>query len=69
MWLGVMRRMMPNVDDLFDYIDVVAETGQTLSSGHVPEITGLTAHLLDAGITTIVMPATTRAAPGILMQH
>jgi cytosine/adenosine deaminase-related metal-dependent hydrolase len=25
MWLGVMRRMMPNVDDLFAYIDVVAE--------------------------------------------
>src|SRR3954463_10431030 len=26
MWLGVMRRMMPDVDDLFAYIDVVAET-------------------------------------------
>jgi cytosine/adenosine deaminase-related metal-dependent hydrolase len=25
MWLGVMRRMMPDVDDLFAYIDVVAE--------------------------------------------
>ena len=25
-WLGVMRRMMPDVDDLFAYIDVVAET-------------------------------------------
>src|ERR1700722_13314617 len=24
MWLGVMRRMMPDVDDLFAYIDVVA---------------------------------------------
>ena len=26
MWLGAMRRLMPNVDDLFVYIDVVAET-------------------------------------------
>jgi 5-methylthioadenosine/S-adenosylhomocysteine deaminase len=26
MWLGVMRRTMPDVDDLFAYIDVVAET-------------------------------------------
>jgi cytosine/adenosine deaminase-related metal-dependent hydrolase len=26
MWLGVMRRMMPDVDDLFAYIDVVANT-------------------------------------------
>ena len=26
MWLGVMRRLMPDVDDLFAYIDVVAET-------------------------------------------
>jgi 5-methylthioadenosine/S-adenosylhomocysteine deaminase len=26
MWLGAMRRMMPDVDDLFAYIDVVAET-------------------------------------------
>src|SRR5580658_5623012 len=25
MWLGVMRRLMPNVDDLFEYIDVVGE--------------------------------------------
>ncbi|MFP3355060.1 hypothetical protein R0K04_27320, partial [Pseudoalteromonas sp. SIMBA_153] len=25
MWLGAMRRMLPNVDDLFAYIDVVAE--------------------------------------------
>jgi len=24
-WLGVMRRLMPDVDDLFAYIDVVAE--------------------------------------------
>src|ERR1700685_4286664 len=26
MWLGAMRRMMPDVDDLFAYIGVVAET-------------------------------------------
>jgi 5-methylthioadenosine/S-adenosylhomocysteine deaminase len=26
MWLGMMRRMMPDVNDLFAYIDVVAET-------------------------------------------
>lgn len=26
MWLGVMRRMMPDIDDLFAYIGVVAET-------------------------------------------
>jgi 5-methylthioadenosine/S-adenosylhomocysteine deaminase len=25
-WLGVMRGMMPDVDDLFAYIDIVAET-------------------------------------------
>jgi len=25
-WLGVMRRLMPNVDDLFAYIGVVADT-------------------------------------------
>src|SRR5580658_10134507 len=24
-WLGVMRRLLPDVDDLFAYIDVVAE--------------------------------------------
>src|SRR6201996_4785483 len=26
MWLGAMRRLMPDVDDLFAYIGVVAET-------------------------------------------
>jgi 5-methylthioadenosine/S-adenosylhomocysteine deaminase len=56
MWLGVMRRMMPNVDDLFAYIDVVA---QTLGAHYRPRdmflSTGLTAATsLDAGITTII---------------
>ncbi|TCL68296.1 amidohydrolase family protein [Rhizobium sp. BK251] len=55
-WLGVMRRMMPNVDDLFDYIAVVAEA---LGSAYRPEdmyqSTRLTAVAsLDAGITTII---------------
>lgn len=56
MWLGVMRRMMPNVDDLFAYIDVVAET---LGAHYRPldmfTSTKLTAAAsLDAGITTII---------------
>ena len=39
MWLGVMRRMMPDVDDLFAYIDVVAETlgAQYRPLGHVSQ--------------------------------
>jgi cytosine/adenosine deaminase-related metal-dependent hydrolase len=56
MWLGVMRRMMPNVDDLFAYIDVVAEQ---LGSHYRPldmylstKLTAATS--LDAGITTII---------------
>src|ERR1700683_536971 len=56
MWLGVMRRMMPDVDDLFAYIDVVAET---LGAHYRPVDmylgTKLTAVAsLDAGITTII---------------
>jgi len=55
-WLGVMRRMMPDVDDLFAYIDVVAET---LGAHYRPidmfQSTRLTAAAcLDAGITTII---------------
>ncbi|QET04302.1 amidohydrolase family protein [Cupriavidus pauculus] len=55
-WLGVMRRLMPNVDDLFAYIDVVAET---LGAHYRPQdmyaSTRLTAVAsLDAGITTII---------------
>jgi 5-methylthioadenosine/S-adenosylhomocysteine deaminase len=56
MWLGVMRRMMPNVDDLFAYIDVVAEK---LGAHYRPHDMYLSTKLtavasLDAGITTII---------------
>jgi cytosine/adenosine deaminase-related metal-dependent hydrolase len=56
MWLGVMRRMMPDVDDLFAYIDVVAET---LGTHYRPRDMYLSTKLtavasLDAGITTII---------------
>src|SRR5580698_3315157 len=56
MWLGVMRRMMPNVDDLFAYIDVVAETlGAHYRPLDMYLSTKLTAAAsLDAGITTII---------------
>src|SRR6204780_1303200 len=58
MWLGVMRRMMPDVDDLFAYIDVVAET---LGAHYRPLDMYLSTKLtavasLDAGITTIIDP-------------
>lgn len=56
MWLGVMRRMMPDVDDLFAYIDVVAET---LGAHYRPLDMYLSTKLtalacLDAGITTVI---------------
>ncbi|KAF1017045.1 MAG: Isoxanthopterin deaminase [Stenotrophomonas maltophilia] len=56
MWLGVMRRMMPNVDDLFAYIDFV---GETLGAHYRPQDMYLSTRLtalaaLDAGITTVV---------------
>src|SRR5271155_5520890 len=56
MWLGVMRRMMPDVDDLFAYIDVVAETmGAHYRPLDMYLSTKLTAVAsLDAGITTII---------------
>jgi len=56
MWLGVMRRMMPNVDDLFAYIDVVAGTlGVHYRPLDMYLSTKLTAVAsLDAGITTII---------------
>jgi len=56
MWLGVMRRMMPDVDDLFAYIDVVAETlGAHYRPVDMYVSTKLTAAAsLDAGITTII---------------
>ena len=56
MWLGVMRRMMPDVDDLFAYIEVVAETlGAHYRPLDMYFSTKLTAAAsLDAGITTII---------------
>src|SRR3984957_2367222 len=56
MWLGVMRRMMPDVDDLFAYIDVVAEKlGAHYRPLDMYLSTKLTATAsLDAGITTII---------------
>lgn len=56
MWLGVMRRMMPDVDDLFAYIDVVAEK---LGAHYRPLDMYLSTKLtalacLDAGITTVI---------------
>jgi cytosine/adenosine deaminase-related metal-dependent hydrolase len=55
-WLGVMRRLMPDVDDLFAYIDVVAEKlGAHYRPLDMYVSTKLTAIAsLDAGITTIV---------------
>jgi cytosine/adenosine deaminase-related metal-dependent hydrolase len=55
-WLGVMRRLMPDVDDLFAYIAVVAET---LGAHYRPRDMYLSTKLtavasLDAGITTII---------------
>lgn len=56
MWLGVIRRMMPDVSDLFAYIEVVAET---LGAHYRPldmylstRVTALAC--LDAGITTVI---------------
>src|SRR5271156_3030419 len=56
MWLGVMRRMMPDVDDLFAYINVVAGTlGAHYRPLDMYISTKLTAIAsLDAGITTII---------------
>jgi cytosine/adenosine deaminase-related metal-dependent hydrolase len=55
-WLGVMRRLMPDVDDLFAYIDVVAEKlGAHCRPIDMYLSTKLTAVAsLDAGITTII---------------
>ncbi|KAB0636728.1 amidohydrolase family protein [Burkholderia latens] len=56
MWLGTMRRLLPNVDDLFAYIDVVAErVGAHYRPLDMFVSTKLTAAAsLDAGITTII---------------
>jgi 5-methylthioadenosine/S-adenosylhomocysteine deaminase len=66
MWLGVMRRMMPDVDDLFTYIDVVAET---LGAHYRPLDMHLSTKLtavasLDAGITTIIDACHSSRSPG-----
>jgi len=55
-WLGVMRRLMPDVDDLFAYIDVVAEKlGAHYRPIDMYVSTKLTAVAsLDAGVTTII---------------
>jgi len=56
MWLGAMRRMMPDVHDLFAYIDVVAETlgchYRPLDMYLATRLTALAC--LDAGITTVI---------------
>jgi 5-methylthioadenosine/S-adenosylhomocysteine deaminase len=66
MWLGVMRRMMPDVDDLFVYIDVVAETlGAHYRPLDMYVSTKLTAIAsLDAGITTIIDACHSSRSPG-----
>ncbi|WMJ69281.1 amidohydrolase family protein [Stenotrophomonas sp. 24(2023)] len=56
MWLGVMRRMLPNVDDLFAYIDFV---GETLGAHYRPQDMYLSTRLtavaaLESGITTVI---------------
>src|SRR6202046_1453913 len=66
MWLGVMRRLMPNVDDLFAYIDVVAEKlGQHYRPMDMYTSTKLTAAAsLDAGVTTIIDACHSSRSPG-----
>jgi cytosine/adenosine deaminase-related metal-dependent hydrolase len=66
MWLGVMRRMMPDVDDLFAYIDVVAEKlGAHFRPRDMYLSTKLTAVAsLDAGITTIIDACHSSRSPG-----
>jgi 5-methylthioadenosine/S-adenosylhomocysteine deaminase len=66
MWLGVMRRMMPDVDDLFAYIGVVAETlGAHYRPLDMYLSTKLTAAAsLDAGITTIIDACHSSRSPG-----
>ena len=65
-WLGVMRRLMPDVDDLFAYIDVVAEK---LGAHYRPLDMHLSTKLtavasLDAGITTIIDACHSSRSPG-----
>ena len=66
MWLGVMRRMLPDVDDLFAYIDVVAEKlGAHYRPLDMYLSTKLTAMAsLDAGVTTIIDACHSSRSPG-----
>src|SRR6202041_2553876 len=66
MWLGVMRRMMPDVDDLFAYIEVVAgKLGAHYRPLDMYLSTRLTAVAsLDAGITTIIDACHSSRSPG-----
>jgi len=66
MWLGVMRRMLPDVDDLFAYIDVVAEK---LGAHYRPLDMYLSTKLtavasLDAGVTTVIDACHSSRSPG-----
>src|ERR1700677_2669969 len=66
MWLGVMRRMMPDVDDLFAYIGVGAET---LGAHYRPLDMYVSTKLaamasLDAGTTTIIDACHSSRSPG-----
>src|ERR1700723_2903874 len=66
MWLGVMRRMMPDVNDLFAYIGVVAET---LGAHYRPLDMYLSTKLtavasLDTGITPIIDACHSSRSPG-----
>ncbi len=56
MWLGVVRRLMPNVDDLNDYFELVGRRmGLNYRTRDLYLSTRLTALAsLDAGITTVV---------------
>src|ERR1700733_9321894 len=65
-WLGVMRRLMPDVDDLFAYFDLVAETlGVHYRPIDMYVSTKLTAVAsLDAGVTTIIDACHNSRSPG-----
>jgi 5-methylthioadenosine/S-adenosylhomocysteine deaminase len=56
MWLGLVRRMMPNVDDLNDYFDLIGhKMGMQYRPIDMYLSTKLTAvSSLDAGVTTII---------------
>jgi len=64
-WLGVMRRLMPDCTDLFTYIDLVAEKmGAKFRPVDMYLSTRLTAVAsLDAGVTTVVDAAHNTRSP------